>query len=141
MKIMKRHSQIGGDAIRLAIVKVSVHLDTQDRSRHRTALTFLNVAEAIATHHHERWDGSGYPDCLSGKDIPLSARLMAVADVFDALTTKRVYKEAIAVDIAVDYIRQQRGFQFDPDVVDAFLNCYDEFVAIAGRYTERDAES
>jgi putative two-component system response regulator len=84
------------------------------------ALIFLEEAETIAAYHHEKWDGSGYPYGLKGDGIPLSARIMAIADVFDALTTPRVYKKPWPIDEAFEHIRQQRGIHFDPDVVDAF---------------------
>lgn len=84
------------------------------------ALALLEVAELIARHHHEKWDGSGYPDGLSGETIPTAARLMALADVFDAVTTPRPYKEAWSMDEASALIRAERGKHFDPDIVDAF---------------------
>lgn len=75
-----------------------------------------------ARHHHEWWDGSGYPDGLAGNEIPLVARITAVADVFDALITRRPYKDPWSLDRAIDYIKERRSIQFDPDVVDAFMN-------------------
>ncbi len=83
----------------------------------------LNLAEEIAHGHHERWDGKGYPRRLSGKDIPESARIAAVADVFDALTAKRMYKEAWSVDKTVRYICSEAGKRFDPDCVAAMEAC------------------
>jgi putative two-component system response regulator len=81
----------------------------------------MQLAETIALTHHERWDGSGYPDGLSGEDIPLAGRICAVCDVFDALVSERPYKRAWSVDEALDEIAAQRGRHFDPAVVDAFL--------------------
>jgi putative two-component system response regulator len=100
---------------------------------------FLTLAKEIALWHHERWDGSGYPDGLAGDAIPISARLMALADVFDALVFRRVYKPALPFEQARETIAAGRGGQFDPDVVDAFLARYGEFVAIAERYSDSAA--
>lgn len=134
--IIKTHSRIGGNAIRHAIAKACKHTSNQDATRHSNTLAFLEVAAVIATHHHERWDGAGYPDGLAGEDIPLPARLMAVADVFDALTTRRVYKEGMSILDASEYIQQHSGSQFDPEVVAAFMAAQDQFVAIAGQYAD-----
>ena len=102
-----------------------------------TPLELLSAAKEIAHWHHEKWDGSGYPDGLAGGAIPVSARLMAVADVFDALISKRVYKQALSYAEARDIIVEGRGKHFDPDVADAFLAGLDDFVSLAERY--RDA--
>jgi len=99
-------------------------------------LEFLTTAKEIAHYHHERWDGNGYPEGLSGDDIPISARLMAVADVYDALISRRVYKDPYAHDMAVATIIEGRGSRFDPDVVDAFLSIQEEFRAIAVQYAD-----
>ena len=88
----------------------------------------LRLAEQIAVAHHERWDGTGYPHGLHGEEIPLSARIVSVADVFDALTHKRAYKPAWRVDDALAEIVHQRGAMFDPAVVDAFLAIVGEYV-------------
>lgn len=90
----------------------------------------LTLASKIALHHHEKWDGSGYPKGLSGSDIPLEARVVALADVFDALTTVRPYKEAWSVIDAVNWIKMQRGAHFDPDVVDSFLKVLPQIISI-----------
>ena len=84
----------------------------------------------IARHHHEKFDGSGYPDGLKGEKIPFAARIVALADVFDALVSKRVYKNAYAPDIAKSIIQEGRGSHFDPMVVDAFLICEKQFIEI-----------
>ena len=84
-------------------------------------------------HHHEKFNGSGYPRGLSGEDIPLCGRIVAVADVYDALTTKRVYKEAFSHETSRAIITEGRGTDFDPDIVDAFLRCENEFIAIKRR--------
>ncbi len=122
--IMKTHTEIGAQAIERAEKDV-------DRP-----VEFLTLAKEIAHWHHERWDGSGYPDGLVGDAIPLSARLMAIADVFDALISPRVYKSAMSFDKAREIIAAGRNCQFDPDITDAFLAGFDEFVGIARKYHE-----
>ncbi len=99
-------------------------------------LDFLSAAKEIAHWHHEKWDGSGYPDGLAGEAIPVSARLMALADVFDALISARVYKPAFSYEKARDIIAEGRAQHFDPAVCDAFLDSFADFVAIAERYRE-----
>jgi response regulator RpfG family c-di-GMP phosphodiesterase len=96
------------------------------------------MAEDIALAHHERWDGRGYPYGISGSEIPLSARITSVADVFDALTSKRPYKEAFPEEKAFGIIREERGSQFDPTVVDAFFSIQDKIIEIKKehRYTD-----
>ncbi|MDY0055450.1 MAG: HD domain-containing protein, partial [Methyloversatilis sp.] len=125
-EIMKTHAKQGSDAIWRAIC---------DREE-REALDFLYIAMDIAHYHHERWDGRGYPEGLAGEAIPLPARLMALADVFDALISKRAYKPALPLDRATAIIIEGRGAHFDPDVVDAFIAHMDEFAAIAARYAD-----
>ena len=97
---------------------------------------FLAIAKLIARSHHEKWNGSGYPDGLAGDDIPIAARLMALADVFDALTCKRIYKPAFSFDEASRIIVEGKGAHFDPDVVDTFVRHYDRFTAIATAHAE-----
>ena len=89
--------------------------------------------------HQEKWDGTGYPEGLAGDDIPLPARLMAVADVYDALISERVYKPAMPHDRAAAVIFQGRGAHFDPDMVDAFIEIQSEFQSIAQRYSDTDS--
>ncbi len=121
--IMKRHAEHGRDAI------------VQAESEYGgTGTCFLRYAREIAYGHHEKWDGSGYPQGLAGEAIPLSARLMAVADVYDALISKRVYKPAWPHAQAVAMIAEGRGTHFDPDVADAMLAIADEFRDIACRF-------
>jgi putative two-component system response regulator len=84
--------------------------------------TFLEYAKILAHRHHERWDGAGYPDQLEGNDIPLQARMMAIADVYDALISERPYKKAYSHEEAMDKIAEGRGTQFDPNLVDLFIN-------------------
>ncbi len=109
---MQTHAKLGSDAIEHAESDIEMPLE------------FLSVAKEIARWHHEKWDGSGYPDGLAGESIPVAARLMALADVFDALISVRVYKPAMSFDEAREIITQGRGTHFDPDVVDAFLDKY-----------------
>ncbi|MGB4061839.1 MAG: two-component system response regulator [Burkholderiaceae bacterium] len=119
MAIMKTHTTIGRDTIEAA----------ERRLGHE--VPFLVCAKQIAHSHQEKWDGSGYPQGLAGDDIPIAARLMALADVYDALICKRVYKPAFPNDEAVAIILAGKGQHFDPDVVDAFVACQQEFLAIA----------
>ena len=120
--IMKTHTTIGSDAIALAERDID------------TSVEFLRQAKEIARSHHERWDGTGYPDGLAGDTIPLSARLMAIADVFDALISKRVYKPAITFSEVYRIMQEGRDKHFDPDIIDNFLAGYKEFEAIAAHY-------
>lgn len=122
--VMQTHAKIGSDAIELAEQDIEKPLD------------FLALAKEIAHWHHEKWDGSGYPDRLNGDAIPLAARVMALADVFDALISPRVYKPAFSFDKAHDLIAEQRGKHFDPDIADAFLSNFSDFVVIAQLHQE-----
>lgn len=122
--IMQSHSRLG-----------SVAIGNAEEGSERP-LPFLTYAKEIALYHHERWDGSGYPEGLAGEAIPLSARLMALADVFDALVSRRVYKAAMALEVARDMICAARASHFDPAVVDAFLAEFECFAEIATRYRD-----
>lgn len=102
--------------------------------------SFLAHAKDIAYTHHEKWDGSGYPRGIAGDDIPISGRLMAVADVYDALISKRVYKPAFTHEKAVEIIAKDSGTHFDPDMGEAFLAIQEEFKAIATELADVDAE-
>ncbi len=133
--IIQTHSRIGGEAIDVAIARV-VEADHSPLAGDRTGLSFLVVAGMIARWHHERWDGKGYPDGLVGATIPLPARIMAVADVYDALITKRVYKPAMTHAKAVEIIRSERGTHFDPLLVDVFLALHERFEAIAVAFAD-----
>ena len=125
-EIMKTHTTLGRDAI-LAAEKLM-----------GKPTTFLRLARQIAHYHQEKWDGSGYPEGFAGEKIPLSARLMAVADVYDALISRRVYKAPMAHDKAVAIIREGRDKHFDPRMVDAFLAIEQEFRAIAERFSDSE---
>lgn len=122
--IMQTHCQHGYNAI------VSVGYELGE------ATDFLRHAREITLSHHERWDGKGYPEGLAGDAIPLSARLMAVADVYDALISRRVYKPAFPHEQAIEILAAERGQQFDPDILDALLANPDSFREIARRYAD-----
>ncbi len=134
--VMQTHARIGGEALAKAIRKAVTLHETHEDDPLPESVRFLEVARLIATHHHERWDGSGYPDGLAGSAIPLPARLMALADVFDALTMRRIYKRAWTVEDAARHIVEQSGRHFDPAVVEAFLDIRHEFEAISSMLTD-----
>lgn len=123
---MKKHTTYGRDAI----------VKSEQALGGKSTTTFLTLAREIAYSHHEKWDGAGYPEGLCGDDIPLSGRLMAVADVYDALISKRVYKDAFSHEKAVSIISEGRGTHFDPDLVDAFVNIQEVFSEIALKYAD-----
>ncbi len=100
----------------------------------------FTTMKEMARSHHEKWDGSGYPQGLSGEQIPLSARLLAVADVYEGLISNRVYKVGVPHDQAVAIIFEGRGTHFDPDIVDAFIEIQDEFLATVQRYADTDQD-
>lgn len=127
-EIMKTHTTLGRDAIEHAEKQLGIKVE------------FLSMAKEIALSHQEKWDGSGYPQGLAGEAIPLSARLMAVADVYDALISRRVYKEAMSHEKAVAIIEAGRGTHFDPDVADAFVTLQQEFRDIAARFADSDED-
>lgn len=116
-EVMKQHSIIGAEALGRTIRSV-------------TSAGFLEMAADIARHHHERFDGTGYPDGLKGNQIPLSARIVALADVYDALTSSRVYKPVFRPEIAYMMMCQERGKHFDPVIVDAFIARHDDFLQV-----------
>lgn len=123
-EVMKKHTTIGRDAILCAETQIG------------DAETFLSCAREIAYCHHEKWDGTGYPQGLCAEQIPLSARLMAVVDVYDALTTRRIYKDAILHEEAVSIIKRDANKHFDPDVVEAFLRIEEKFQEIKSKYAD-----
>ena len=127
-EIMKTHTTLGRDAIIHAEKDLGIEMP------------FLKLAKEIAYSHQEKWDGTGYPEELSGDDIPISARLMAVADVYDALISRRVYKSAMSHEKAVEIIIEGKGSHFDPDMVDAFVELQEEFKKIAESYADTDAD-
>ncbi|WP_438431963.1 response regulator [Gorillibacterium sp. sgz500922] len=127
-EVMKTHTLLGHEAI----LRAEKLMNSSD--------TFLRFAKEIVLYHHERWDGKGYPYGLRGERIPLSARLMAVADVYDALTGKRVYKTAIPHEMAVRMIVEDSGTHFDPEVVRSFVENQRHFLEIHERYKGEEAE-
>jgi putative two-component system response regulator len=126
--MMKEHTTLGARTLDAAL-------------REHPEANFLRMAREIAATHHERWDGTGYPKGLKGADIPLCGRIVALADVYDALTTKRVYKGAFTHDVAKSIIVSDKGTHFDPDVVDTFLACEGQFIEVAGRYAVGEAKA
>lgn len=139
--IMKRHPLIGAQAITKAMRLARRGFGEGARQHAAGAFTFLEVASEISLGHHEKWDGSGYPYGLVGDAIPVSARLMALADVFDALISRRVYKPPMTMEAATGIIVAGRGSHFDPDVVDAFLACSEAFADVASRLAEPENET
>ena len=127
-ELMKTHTRLGRDAL----VRAEKELGLE--------VPFLRHAKEIAYCHQEKWDGSGYPEGLAGEDIPLSGRLMALADVYDALVSRRVYKEGMSHEKAVQIIVEGKGTHFDPDLVDAFLELQEEFQEVSRRYADSTAE-
>lgn len=127
-EVMKTHTTLGRDALEHAEQRLGI------------GVSFLRLAKEIAYGHHEKWDGSGYPEGLAGDAIPVSARLMAVADVYDALISRRIYKSGMPHEQAVQYIAGQRGMHFDPDIVDAFMTLQVEFRLIAEQYRDSDED-
>ena len=121
---MKLHAVYGRDTIML----VEKHLGGSN--------SFLMFARQIAHSHQEKWDGSGYPDNLAGDAIPLAARLMAVADVYDALISRRVYKPAFSHQEALEIMKKGRGSHFDPDICDAFFDIEQRFAEIATQFND-----
>ncbi len=126
-EVIKRHTTMGGDAIGII----------ESRIKERS---FLFMGKEIAYNHHEKWDGSGYPRGLKGEEIPLSARIIALADVYDALTSKRFYKEAYTHERSKDIIVDLKGSHFDPEIVEAFLILEAEFDTIRGEKFKEELE-
>lgn len=117
--IMKKHTLIGGKTLEDA--------EKQLLKKSKAEISFLSMGKAIAYYHHEKWDGSGYPFGLSEEKIPLVARIVAIVDVYDALVSKRVYKEAFSHKDSIEIIQGDRGKHFDPELVDIFLSIEDVF--------------
>ena len=129
-EIMKTHTTLGYEAIRLA----KTGFEGEGGS------SFLDYAQEIAYTHHERWEGTGYPNQMAGRDIPLSGRLMAIADVYDALISRRVYKEPMPHSKAVEIIKEGNGSHFDPHMVEAFLAREEEFRQTALKFADHEEE-
>ena len=127
-EVMKQHTTIGAQTLDAAL-------------RMQPGAEFLRIARDIAWAHHEHWDGTGYPRGLKGDEIPLSARIVALADVYDALTSKRVYKAAVSHDLAREFIVQAGGTHFDPRLVTNFLAAESKFQAIHTNFVETESEA
>ncbi|MBX3390606.1 MAG: response regulator [Phycisphaeraceae bacterium] len=125
-EIMKMHATLGEQTLDAALQAFP-------------GVKFLEMARDIAASHHERWDGSGYPRGLAGSAIPLCGRIMALADVYDAMTSKRIYKDAFTHEVARAMIIQEAGTHFDPDIVQAFIRSERKFMEIRARYMESGA--
>ena len=121
--VMKTHTRIGADTLK-------------EVNRQVPGNNFIRIGIEVAESHHERWDGSGYPHGLAGEAIPLPGRVLALADVYDAMTSRRVYKAALSHEQSVAAIRDDRGKYFDPELVDCFFEAQDEFRAIRARYED-----
>jgi len=122
-EVMKRHTLYGGETLETVV-------------QARPEAQFLAMAQQIALTHHERWDGTGYPNGLKGEEIPLSGRIVAVADVYDALTSKRVYKPAFSHETARSIVLEGSGNHFDPRVVQAFLRREQEFITVGKQFRD-----
>ena len=128
LAIMRTHTTLGFDALVRA-----------EKTLGQTS-PLLVIAKEITLSHQEKWDGNGYPQGLAGTKIPLSARILAVADVYDALISNKVYKQGVEHEAAVQVIFSERASHFDPDVVDAFIEVTPDFAAIAQKYADTDAD-
>ena len=120
---MKKHTTYGGESLMVGIKELGEE-------------SFLTLAKEIALTHHEKWDGTGYPRGLSKEQIPISGRLMALSDVYDALISKRVYKAAFTHEEAKNIILEGKGTHFDPDVVDAFIKIEAKFIEIMKEFRD-----
>ena len=120
---MKAHTTIGYNALSVPSQKLGEN-------------SFLKCAMEFAKYHHEKWDGTGYPEGLREDEIPLSGRIMAIADVYDALISKRVYKPAYSHEEAVKIMKKERGRHFDPKLLDVFMEIHDEFLKISREYAD-----
>ena len=120
-EIMKQHAAVGGNIIK----ETFDNLDNPE---------YLQIAYEVARFHHEKWNGTGYPDGLKGKEIPLHARIMAIADVFDAVSSRRCYRDAMPIEECFQIIQNGAGKDFDPDLVELFMNARDKVLA----YYEQD---
>ncbi|MBQ7782523.1 MAG: HD domain-containing protein, partial [Oscillospiraceae bacterium] len=123
--IMRSHAEKGGDIIR-------------ESFRNLGDEEYRRIAFEVARYHHEKWNGNGYPDKLKRKDIPLCARIMAVADVFDAVSEKRCYREAMPLDKCFEIIEQGSGQDFDPIIAEVFLSIRDKVEQVHHEFNETD---
>ena len=120
---VKKHCKLGAETLLIAKNKLEFE-------------TFLDMALEIVSYHHEKWDGTGYPYMIKGEEIPLSARIMALADVYDALVSDRVYKKAYSHVIAVEIIEESSGKHFDPQLVEIFLSVSDKLEKISIKFND-----
>lgn len=127
-EVMRRHTTIGGDTLRSVLNVFS-------------GTSFMNMAMEICYYHHERWDGAGYPNGISGKEIPLAARIVAIADAYDAITSQRPYKRALPHAEAVRRIVVDSDKHFDPALVEAFMRCQEEFEVVGKRMQNEAREA
>jgi response regulator RpfG family c-di-GMP phosphodiesterase len=128
-EVIQKHTEYGWGAIQVAEDRAGIEENP-----------FLQAAKDIAYTHHEKWDGSGYPKGLKGKEIPISGRIMAIADVYDSLISKRVYKEPLSHEVAVEMISEGKGTQFDPDLIDVFLQIEEVWRKIAYEFADHEEE-
>ncbi len=122
--IIKTHAKLGGEVLKKANISFR---DTFEKD------SYLKIASDIAMYHHEKWDGTGYPEGLHGKNIPKAARIVAIVDVYDALRSKRVYKEGFTHEKAIDIIMREKGKAFDPELVDIFMSSDQDFKEVFDR--------
>jgi putative two-component system response regulator len=116
--IIKTHAKLGGDVLKNANDEFKKEFDKD---------SYLKVASDIASYHHEKYDGTGYPEGLKGEEIPLCARIVAIADVYDALRSKRVYKDGFSHEKSLSIIKEEKSKAFDPFLVDIFIEHNEEF--------------
>src|SRR4030042_3083648 len=121
---MKKHCELGNMILKKAEIKL-------------TFQSFFKIALQITQSHHEKWDGTGYPDKLKGNNIPISARIMAIADVYDALRSERPYKNEITHEKTVEIILNEKGKHFDPLIVEAFMKNHEKFNTISLEYADK----
>jgi putative two-component system response regulator len=142
MEIMQKHSAFGKTITQsLPNNEMNLlrgHAELGSKLLQSTESPILAMAATIAISHHEKFDGTGYPLGLAGEDIPLPGRITAVADVFDALSSKRPYKPPFPAEKCFDLLREGRGTHFDPKVLDAFLNCRKEIIEVQIRFADID---
>jgi len=122
--IIKTHAKLGGDVLKKANISFKSMFNKD---------SYLKIASDIAMYHHEKWDGTGYPEGLKGEEIPKPARVVAIVDVYDALRSKRVYKDGFTHEKAVEIIKNERGKSFDPELIDIFLSVHQDFDEIFER--------
>ncbi|MGD0463954.1 MAG: response regulator [Tepidisphaeraceae bacterium] len=137
--ILLKPGKLTEDEVAIMRTHVTIGAQTLEASRQRFPnVRFLQMARDITMSHHERWDGKGYPEGLKGDQIPLAARIVAVADVYDALTSRRVYRDAMTHVQAKTYILRERGLHFDPDVVQAFIQTEKQFITIREQFKDEE---